>query len=280
MKIGELLRAAIIELSQADIPTARLDARLLLEHAANLPNQTIYLHPELELSSSISENYQQLITRRVNREPVAKIIGSKAFWLDNFIVNNHTLDPRPDSEIIISAALELFPEKTGQFSFLDFGTGSGCLLFSLLREFPFAKGLGSDLSTEALKVARQNIELLALQDRASLIQQNWGDALTGQFDLIISNPPYIPTAEIIGLEKEVKLYDPMAALDGGADGLDPYRYLAGQIAALLKPSGYIILEFGYGQAESVQQIFKRNGYVLLKVLQDLAAIQRIAIFKI
>ena len=276
MQLRNLLHAAISDLNDANIDTALLDARLLLQYAAKITPEIVYLKPEMEIAKEAVTIYKQLLDRRINNEPVAKIIGSKAFWSSDFIVNQYTLDPRPDSEVIIEEALRLFPNKNQEYQFLDLGTGSGCLLLSLLKEFPNSTGIASDISSEALNVTKQNIELLGLQGRAICMQQNWADDLVGKkkFDLIISNPPYIPSQEIANLEPEVKNYDPILALDGGEDGLDPYRYLAKQISPLLKEGSYAILEFGFGQGEAVRQIFDQHNYIITKMLFDLSGIER------
>ena len=274
MQLKDLLKQSITSLIEAKVNTPELDARLLLQHVAKISQEIIYLQPELEVSQEIISSYNQLLDRRINNEPVAKIIGKKSFWKNDFIVNRNVLDPRPDSEVIIEAALKLFPNKEAPLRFLDFGSGSGCLLLSLLQEFPKAKGIASDISIDALEIVKQNAEALNLQDRISCIQQNWSDALIGEFDLIVSNPPYIPTAEVLSLAPEVKIYDPILALDGGDDGLDPYRYLAKQISALLKPDAYAILEFGYDQGEFVREIFSQNNYVINEMLFDLSGVKR------
>ena len=272
MKIKNLLNQGIKCL--INFETSKLDARILLQHAADISVETIYLQPELEISEEIVNLYFSLISRRAEHEPVAKIIGKKAFWESDFIVSKHTLDPRPDSEVIITAALELFSNKNGNFRFLDLGTGSGCLLLSLLQEYKNSTGIGSDISLEALKVTQENINNLFLQDRIILIQQNWADSIIENFDLIISNPPYIRSADIDGLSKDVKLYDPLLALDGGLDGLEPYRYLAKQIFYLLKKDSYAILEFGHGQGLYIKEIFENEGYIVHKMLIDLSGIER------
>jgi release factor glutamine methyltransferase len=279
MQIGAILKTYTAKLMQHSVPTPALDARLLLEYVANITHEDIYLRSELELDKASLISYEELIARRINREPVAKIIGVKSFWLSDFIVNNHTLDPRPDSEVIISAAISLFSDKNKKLKFLDLGTGSGCLILSLLQEFPNAQGVATDVSIQALKVADQNAKKLKLDSRVRLIQQNWGDGLDEEFDLIVSNPPYIPSADILMLETEVQKYEPNLALDGGADGLDPYRYLAKQINKLLKADSCAILEFGCNQAYAVKRIFRANGYIAEKTLLDLAGIERAAIFR-
>lgn len=280
MQLKTLLDAAIADLNDANIPTALLDARLLLQHAANIPQETVYLEPELIISKDVITAYNQFINRRINHEPVAKIIGSKSFWSSDFVVNKYVLDPRPDSEVIIETAINLFPNKNDVLRVLDIGSGSGCLLLSILKEFPKSTGIASDISEDALKVTKRNIELLGLEDRAECMRQNWADDLEEKFDLIVSNPPYIPSEEISALESDVKDYDPLLALDGGDDGLDPYRYLAKQISALLKPESYVILEFGYGQGESVRQIFMQQNYIINKMLFDLSGIERAIVVSI
>ena len=277
MNIKTILNQATENLNK--IETAKLDARILLQHAANITVETIYLKPELEINEEIAKLYFSLIDRRANNEPVAKIIGKKAFWENDFIVNQHTLDPRPDSEVIISAALELFPNKNANLKFLDLGTGSGCLILSLLQEYKNSSGIGSDISSEALKITQQNIKNLSFEDRIILIQQNWADSIIKNFDLIISNPPYIPSGDIDSLSKDVRLYDPLLALDGGLDGLDPYRYLAKQIFNILKKDAYAILEFGYGQGLYIKEIFENAGYIVHKILIDLAGIERVIIVR-
>lgn len=280
MQLKSLLDAAIIDLNDANIPTALLDARLLLQHAAKITRETVYLEPELIIPKDVIDIYNQFINRRINHEPVAKIIGKKSFWSSDFVVNKHVLDPRPDSEVIIETAISLFPNKNDALRVLDIGSGSGCLLLSILKEFPNATGIASDISVEALKVVKENVELLELGDRAECMRQNWADDLVEKFDLIVSNPPYIPTGDILALESDVKDYDPLLALDGGYDGLDPYRYLAKQISTLLKPEAYAILEFGFAQGESVRQIFMQQGYIINKMLFDLSGIERAIVVSI
>lgn len=280
MKIKDLLKDSIPKLNQAQILTASLDARLLLQHAANIPCETIYLYPEQLVSDNDVIKYKNFLDRRVNNEPVAKIIGKKSFWKDDFIVNQHTLDPRPDSEVIIQAALDFLPNKENTLKFLDIGSGSGCLLLSLLRECPNAIGVASDISLDALKIASLNAKALNLKERIVLINHNWTDAVDHKFDLIVSNPPYIPTNDINNLAKEVKNYDPILALDGGEDGLNPYRHLAQKISYLLKPGACAILEFGYDQGKAVKEIFIQNNYIVKKMLFDLNNIERAIIVSV
>ncbi|MGB4191457.1 MAG: peptide chain release factor N(5)-glutamine methyltransferase [Rickettsiales bacterium] len=280
MKIKELLKASTLKLNQAEIPTSSLDARLLLQHAANVSIETIYLYPEQLISDNDIIRYENFLARRINNEPVAKIIGRKSFWKDDFIVNQHTLDPRPDSEVIIQASLDLLPHKENKLKFLDLGSGSGCLSLSLLREFPNAIGVASDISLDALKIVSLNAQQLNLKERIILINNNWTDAVDHKFDLIVSNPPYIPTNDITNLAEEVKNYDPILALDGGEDGLNPYRHLAQKISYLLKPGACAILEFGYDQGKAVKEIFIQHNYIVKKMLFDLNNIERAIIVSV
>lgn len=277
MQLKNLLNQAIIILKEGEIINAALDAKVLLRYVSKIEPM---LYPEAEIKQDVIKHYMQLIEKRIKREPVAKIIGSKDFWDNTFYVNKHVLDPRPDTEVILQEALKLLPDKNKPYQFLDLGTGTGCLLLSLLQEFQNAIGIASDISGDALDVAKINLDQLKLHSRASLIQQNWADALKNEFDLVVSNPPYIPSANIFNLEPEVKDYDPILALDGGKDGLDPYRYLAKQISCILKPNACAILEFGYDQGKEVREIFIHNGYNVRKMLFDLSGIERAIVVEV
>ena len=217
------------------------------------------------------EELNTFIQRRLTGEPVAKIIGKKGFWKDEFIVSKDVLDPRPDSETLIEAVLEKFPDKDAPLRILDLGTGSGCLLLSLLGEYNNAMGVGLDISEKALYIAKQN----AHTDRATFIQRDMRQDLSdlGKFDIMISNPPYIPTAEIQMLERDVKDFDPILALDGGSDGLDFYRALANQNLA---PT--LFIEIGKDQEKQIIPIFEQQGWRFAQSWKDLGGITRILYF--
>jgi release factor glutamine methyltransferase len=275
--LSQLYQTALQDLRAAGVESPELDARVLLINAAEISVEEFYLDQHKIIKSKQADIFKAYITRRVNREPVAKIIGNKGFWKHDFHVNSHTLDPRPDSELIIENALKFFPDKTSAINILDLGTGSGCLLLSLVDEFKNSNGVAVDISQEALAIAQKNAINLALQDRVEFIQSNWFENISGMFDLIVSNPPYIPKADIEHLEKEVKEYDPYLALDGGLDGLDPYRYLAENLKKFLKIGGYAIIEFGIGQAQELKKIF--NQYNILAIEKDLAKLERVIILE-
>ncbi len=211
--------------------------------------------------------------RRVNREPLAQIVGHREFWSLDFIVTHDTLTPRPDSETIVAAALALADGRDRAVQILDFGTGTGCLLLSLLHEWPQARGVGVDCSAAALDVARRNAASLGLSNRAQFIRGAWGAGLRGSFHVIVANPPYIAEAELPGLAPELG-FEPLGALSGGHDGLDAYRALAGDIARLLATDGVAVLEVGQGQAESVEAILRASGLTIGPRQRDLAGIER------
>ncbi len=225
----------------------------------------------LQEAASSDEELNIFIQRRLSGEPVAKIIGKKGFWKSDFIVSKDVLDPRPDSETLIEAILSKFPDKTEPLRILDLGTGSGCLLLSLLEEYKNYAGVGIDISLKALNIAKQN----AHTSRATFIQRDMREDLSdlGKFDIMISNPPYIPTAEIQTLEKDVKDHDPILALDGGADGLDFYRALSKQHLA-----PHLFIEIGKDQEKQIIPIFEHQGWHFAQSWKDLGGIVRILYF--
>ena len=256
------------------IEDARREARLLLEHCAGpAAGDSQPLPPD-----KIAE-LQTFIERRRHREPVSQILGQWEFWSLPFYVNSATLTPRPDTETLVQAALDLLPDRRAPLQLLDLGTGSGCLLLALLHELPAARGLGIDRSPEALAVAMRNAAALGLADRAQFALGDWAEGLSGSFDLIVSNPPYIPQDEIPGLMPEVSRHEPLMALDGGSDGLDSYRQMAPQIAARLAPGGWALLEVGLGQADSAAAILAAAGLEPAGVRADLGGRKRCVIFR-
>lgn len=222
-----------------------LDKRILTAFVLNITTEKLLLD-DVALDNAQSERLEQLLRRRAAGEPVSKIIGRKEFWSLDFKTTGATLDPRPDSETLVEAVLRHISEKDKLYNIVDFGTGTGCLLLSVLSEYPNATGVGVDISPDALSIAQENAQLLGLSDRATFQQSEWGAELDGEgvFDIILSNPPYIPSEVIPTLEADVAEYDPMLALDGGADGLDEYRRLLPDIARLLAPQAYAFIEIG------------------------------------
>lgn len=272
--VGAALASAAARLRESGIATARLDSRLLLSAALGESAERLVGWPERMLSATEARVFTDLVARRSAREPVAQILGQREFWSLPFRTTRDTLTPRPDSETIVEAALELLPDRQAGLRVLDLGTGSGCLLLALLQEYPNASGVGTDLSPAALRVAASNAATLALANRTRFVATNWDEGLTGIFELIVSNPPYIRTAELDGLDPEVRFYEPRLALDGGADGLAMYRAIAPRLRERLASGGVGILEIGAGQAEAVERIMHGAGLRPLGRRADLAGVDR------
>jgi release factor glutamine methyltransferase len=252
----------------ADNP--RLEARLLLAHALNLTQNDLIRDPNRAADTT---TFETLVTRRTAHEPLALIVGHREFWSLDFHVSPATLIPRPDSETLIEAALATFANRPPPRKILDLGTGTGCLLLALLTEFPSAFGIGLDLSPDAAALAKANAAHLGLTDRSAFIASDWTNALSGQFDLIISNPPYITTPDIQTLMPEVAHYEPTRALDGGPDGYDAYRTILPSLPRHLETGGTAILELGVGQATYVADLARKTGLAASLCL-DLAKIPR------
>lgn len=261
-------------LKAAEISTYHLDSRILLEYSTGKSRETIAGHPEIELTIEETQLFFTLIKRRAAYEPIAHLIGKREFWGREFKVTHNTLDPRPDSETLIEQALKLFPDKNAPLRILDLGTGTGCLLLTLLKEYPFAKGIGVDIHFPALKVAQENTLNLGLEKRVQFILQCWAAGIKGCFDLIISNPPYITSADLALLQPEVSLYEPHIALEGGIDGLDCYRMIAPSLSPLLSDEGYAILEFGCGQETDISTILMTHQMQPILYSSDLGGIIR------
>ncbi len=224
------------------------------------------------------ECFERLVARRAAHVPAAVLLGHREFWSLDVVVTPDTLIPRPESELIIEAALGLHPDRrVGRI--LDLGTGTGCLLLAALVEFPGAWGLGIDRSAAAAAAAQRNAQRLGLSGRAAVMVGDWTAALAGRFDLLLCNPPYIPTADILGLMPEVALHEPHLALDGGADGLDPYRILFPDLHRRLGPGGTALFEFGAGQAPALLDLARAAALTILSVRADLAGHPRVMIVR-
>ncbi|MEO5373198.1 MAG: peptide chain release factor N(5)-glutamine methyltransferase [Alphaproteobacteria bacterium] len=272
--VGVALSQASRLLAAAGVVSPRLDARLLAAHVLGLEPSEVALHPERPLSPSEEAALTAAVARRAAREPVSRIIARRGFWTLTLTVSPDTLDPRPDSETVVEAALEAVPRRNAPLAILDFGTGTGCLLLALLAELPRARGLGVDIAPGAVATARQNATRCGLAERARFEVGDWGHGLDGPFDLIVANPPYIPDAEIDGLAPEVACFEPRLALAGGVDGLAAYRALAPHLRRLLRPGGVAVLEVGAGQATPAGWIMEGEGLVLVGERADLSGTAR------
>ena len=273
--LASLLSQATLRLKAAESDTPTLDARLLLQAAAGLSREDLILGPDRPLTPEQRGRFEGFIARRERHEPVSRILGEREFYGRVFRVTPDTLDPRPDTETMIDAALPLMPEGA---RLLDLGTGTGAIALTLLAERPDAGAVATDLSPAALAVARENAIRLGVAARLSLAQGSWFAPVTGRFDLILSNPPYIPAGEIAGLGPEVRNFDPTLALSGGTDGLDPYRLIASGAAAHLGAGGHVLVEIGAGQADDIEAIFAREGFRPAGRHRDLGGHDRCLVF--
>ena len=277
--VASLLAWARTQLGERKIDTAALDARLLLQQATGLDYGSLVGRSEQEVSQSVAADFRELIARRCRREPVSRIIGTREFYGRNFRLGPATLDPRPDTETLIEAALAHLRHHPAP-RILDLGTGTGAIAITLLAEMPGAYATATDISQDALTVAALNARQHGVEGRLKLLKTSWFSRLDDCFDLIISNPPYLESDAIESLEAEVKDWDPRPALDGGTDGLDCYREIATGAVAHLLPQGQVIVEIGAGQAEEVTKIFVARGLEIRTMISDLGGHVRCLVFGI
>ena len=270
--IGGCLDEAARRLVDAGIVGARKEARLLMGYWLNRDPAQLF-GPQYE-EVGAPESFFDLVDRRVGREPLSHLVGRREFWSLEFEVSDSVLDPRPDSEVLIETGLLHWPNRSDSFSVLDLGTGSGCLLLSLLRNRPRAIGVGVDVSGAALEIARRNAARIVPDGRAQFLKSDWGSSISQPFDLVVANPPYIPSNQISELDAEVTNFEPLLALDGGLDGLDAYRAIAEDLVRLTTPTGIILLEIGSGQSEQVASILEKSGLVVKCIKNDLAGRNR------
>jgi release factor glutamine methyltransferase len=277
LSVESARRALAAQLRSAQLEEAELDARILLGAALGLDLTGLIAQAARLLTETETSRLAQYAGRRIAGEPVARILGTREFWGLPFRLSEATLVPRPDTETVVELALEIFRDRQAsrQMRIADIGTGSGAILLALLHEIPGAFGVGTDLSLTALNTARDNAAALGLADRASFVACSYAAALRGPFDLVVSNPPYIPSAEIPKLSIEVREHDPHLALDGGNDGYDAYRALIPQAAERLAPGGALIVEAGQGQARNIETLLTAAALVVDRPPKaDLAGIPR------
>ena len=267
-----LLGDAALRLSMAGADSPRLDARLLLALAMKVRPDSLV--GSIDVPPDALTDFEAMLARRILREPLAYITGSKEFWSLDFDVGPGVLIPRPETETLIDAMLKYFPDKSAALDVLDLGTGTGCLPIAALSEYPNARAVAVDASADALKWATRNVEKHAFMQRCRLEQGNWEQVPAATADVILSNPPYIKSNDIPTLAPEVRKFEPVSALDGGPDGLDAYRSLAPLIARLMKPDGLAFLEIGQGQGGDVSALLEGQNLRIREILNDLAGIGR------
>lgn len=271
MTRAELLRAAAARLAGAGVDGPERDARVLLRAASGLSPARFSTELRAAPGTGEAERFEAMIAARLRRQPVSQILGEREFWGRSFHVTADVLDPRPESESLIAAALDGPPRRR----LLDLGTGSGALLLTLLAEWPGARGLGIDASPAALAVASGNAHRLDLADRADFAEGDWLTGITGRYDCILCNPPYIPEDDLAGLSPEVRDWEPRMALSPGGDGLAPYRRISAELGRVLEPGGVALFEIGYDQGESAPLLFRQAGWSDVRLLQDLGGHPRV-----
>ena len=256
-------------LSLAAIETPILDARILLGFILGTPKERFYGLEDKLLDETELNSYEKIIKRRCEREPISRILGQRDFWSLTLKLNPSSLDPRPDSETLIEAITKHVPNKNSRLNIIDLGTGTGCLLLAALKELPNSSGVGVDISDNCIKIAKENAHYNSLSNRTTFLTSDWTQKITGKFDIILCNPPYIKETEIKDLEPEVKNFDPYMALNGGPDGLYCYKVIARQFAQILMTNGLIFLELGHKQKVSVVKIMKAGGLQTLHTEKDI-----------
>ena len=258
MNTSELLNSGAKILKQNKIETHQLDSELVLSNLLKKQRENLLINLNEEVSKNVVDKFEKLIFRRANREPLAYILKNKEFWSKDFFVDRNTLIPRPETELLCESVIRIFKNKN--LHILDMGTGTGCIILSILSEIKGAKGVGVDVSSKAIKVAKKNANKLGLDKRVKFINKSLDNIYGYKFDLIVSNPPYIKTSEIINLPDDVKRYEPNLALDGGKEGLDVIKKVIYKSRTILKILGVLALEIGYGQYYKVSQILKKENF--------------------
>jgi len=267
MNIESILNQGISILKESKISNPQLDGEILLSNSIKRDKKHIILNPKELLNSEQTRIFQNLIERRKKGEPVAYLINKKEFWKDEFFVNKDVLIPRPDTELIIEQVLKIYSNNS-QFQVLDIGTGSGCILLSILRERPNFYGTGIDISKKSINVSKLNAKQLNLTSRVKFFHSSVDNFKIGKYDLVVSNPPYIELLNLKYLEKDVISFEPKLALSGGFDGFSEIRKVISKTKTLIKKNGKFILEIGFNQKNKVKQILKDEGFYVNKAIKD------------
>ena len=278
MILKEIQRKLCNNFSTIGIETAELDARIILKEVLSLDDKDLILKESLDIPEEMIEKIITIESRRLNGEPISKIFKKRDFYNSTFVISNDVLDPRPETELIVEIANN-YINKNEVKNILDLGTGSGCILLSILNENRMINGLGIDLSKEAISIAKQNSKKLNLETQSNFLVSNWMSSVNYKYDLVVSNPPYIASEDIKKLSKSVKIYDPILSLDGGDDGLNSYRLIASDLKRIISMNALIIIEIGYNQSLQVIDIFKKNDFKLIKKYNDINGLDRVLTFQ-
>ncbi|MDH6267667.1 release factor glutamine methyltransferase [Rhizobium sp. SG_E_25_P2] len=278
--LGEMMAQFRQALHDGGVEDAAAETRILVGGALGLDRAAMLTRSELVVGIDDEARLRAMLDRRLLGEPPHRILGRRGFFGLEFRLSEATLEPRPDTEILVEAVLErLRPRRGEPLSIVDLGTGTGAILLSLLSELPIARGVAVDLSTKALATAQENANALGMASRFEGCSGSWFEPLTGRvFDVIVSNPPYIPSSVIPALDVEVREHDPILALDGGEDGLDAYRAIAAGAGAHLARDGFVAVETGFDQRQTVEHIFRAQGFILLEARRDYGGNDRVQIF--
>ena len=276
--VEEVFLSGIQKLNAAQVENPNLDAKIIFKHILSVDNEQFELCKKKEISSKITKSYFELIDRRIKREPIAYITNKQSFWNDEFKVTKDTLIPRPETELILESVISYFPDKKIDLNIADLGTGSGCIIISLLQEYINASGIGIDISKEAIKIANENKKLLKNHERLKLLDEDYAEYNLNGFDIIVSNPPYI-SQDSLDIQKDVYDYEPHLALFSKNNGIDAYNKIISNLASRIDKNFFLFLEIGLGQASEVTKLLKNNGFTEILTKVDLANIPRCVIAK-
>ena len=276
--VEEVFLSGIKKLNAAQVENSNLDAKIIFKHILSVDNEQFELCKKNEISSKITKSYFELIDRRIKREPIAYITNKQSFWNDEFKVTKDTLIPRPETELILESVISYFPDKKIDLNIADLGTGSGCIIISLLQEYINASGIGIDISKEAIKIANENKKLLKNHERLKLLDEDYAEYNLNGFDIIVSNPPYI-SQNSLDIQKDVYDYEPHLALFSKNNGIEAFNKIISNLASRIDKNFFLFLEIGLGQASEVTKLLKNNGFTEILTKADLANIPRCVIAK-
>ena len=278
MILSEIKKKLSKNFSISGIDTAELDARLILKEILSFDDKELIIKENYNIPEGIIREIFAIEERRLKGEPISKIFKKRDFYKSKFIISNDVLDPRPETELIVEIANK-YIKKNDVKNILDLGTGSGCILLSVLKENKMINGLGIDLSKEAINIAQKNSKKLQVEKQSNFLISNWMESINFKFDIVVSNPPYIPSKDIKKLSKDVKKFDPLISLDGGEDGLSCYRLIVKDLKRVITKNAIIIIEIGCNQSKLVEEIFKKNDFKLIKKYNDINGLDRVLTFQ-